>query len=296
MSTRTLSVEHLLFRAAQTGNVDKVKSLCLAAAAPGGGGGKKSNNNNKAKIDLNATTGLCNRTALQQASWYGSVQVVQLLLELGADVNVQDSHDKMTPLHESASRNHFDIVRLLLQYGANPNHQGNHERKTPLHLAVEQQNQRIVRVLLKHGRADPNRMARKLKNEWTALDDACRCGAVTIARLLLKYGADPNIQPRFTGQTALHQAALKGHEVVVQLLLDRGARLTVRNQQGKTPMDVACENEQLGAIFVLFQNGIGEGLIQMKPKEQESEQQRKSKKRPVSALLEVTGCTIHYMD
>lgn len=277
MNTRTLSVEQLLFRAAQTGNVDKVKRLCLSD-----------------RVDLNATMGLCKRTALQQASWYGSVRVVQILLELGADVNVQDNHDKMTPLLESVSRNHPEIVRLLLQHGANPNHQTSLQRKTPLHLAVEQRNEDIVRLLLEHGRADPNRIARKLKHEWTPLDLACRHGAVAMVRLLLENGADPNIQPRFTGQTSLHYAAYKGNEVALQLLLNKGARQTIRNKQGKTPIDLACERKHVGAVFVLFQNGVGEGLIQIIQTKQAVEQQSKGKKRPVSALLE--GATSDYVE
>ena len=52
---------------------------------------------------------------------------------------------------------------------------------------------------------------------------------IQLARQLLRHKADVNAKDRY-GWTALRRAAVRGHEAVVQLLLDRGADLTVRDE------------------------------------------------------------------
>lgn len=41
------------------------------------------------------------------------------------------------------------------------------------------------------------------------------------------------------GQTALHGAALQGYNQVVEFLAARGAKLDVKDRQGRTPLDAA---------------------------------------------------------
>ena len=59
----------------------------------------------------------------------------------------------MRPLHIAAQNGYLEIVELLLEHGANPNVQDN-DGRTPLHYAVENCHVDVARVLLDHG-ADP---------------------------------------------------------------------------------------------------------------------------------------------
>jgi len=61
--------------------------------------------------------GASGMTALQYACDRGHIEVVQLLLQHGAEVNVADD-DGMTALHYACCCDHEDIVKLLLQAGA----------------------------------------------------------------------------------------------------------------------------------------------------------------------------------
>jgi len=57
-------------------------------------------------------------------------------------------------------------------------------------------------------------------------------------KLLLARGTDVNAT-NGDGETAMHGAAQRGADRVVQFLADHGARLDVKNKEGRTPMDEA---------------------------------------------------------
>jgi ankyrin repeat protein len=65
-----------------------------------------------------------------------------------------------------------------------------------------------------------------------ALSLAAQHGQAEIVRLLLEVGEDPNrynLEGNHAHTTPLHQAVLGGHEAVVRLLVERGARLDIRD-------------------------------------------------------------------
>jgi hypothetical protein len=133
-------------------------------------------------LDVNAKVHF-NWTPLFAASRNGHVGVAQVLLDHGADVNLQDTY-KQTPLSWASSRG-LEFVRLLLKHGANVNTQDCLIRKTPLHRAAG-------------------------------------CGNFEIVRLLLDHGADMHIRNEY-GSTPFQLATRKEHHDITQLLLDRGA-------------------------------------------------------------------------
>ena len=63
---------------------------------------------------------------------------------------------------------------------------------------------------------------------------AARSGHVAVCQMLLRHGADVNIQTRAGGATPLHRAAYCGHHQVVQLLLDRKAEVLRIDADGQT--------------------------------------------------------------
>ncbi|KAL8929307.1 MAG: hypothetical protein Q9208_001390 [Pyrenodesmia sp. 3 TL-2023] len=67
-------------------------------------------------------------------------------------------------------------------------------------------------------------------------------------------GADPN-QTDDEGQTALHQAAWRGHTHLVQFLLDSGADLTLRDKTGQTALHHAASNGPTATVELLLDNG-----------------------------------------
>lgn len=107
-------------------------------------------------------------TALQEAIRYGYIDIVKLLLDLGADPNALDA-DGRNAVHHAAQSNELAAMRLLLKNGAAFRKKDPYQY-TPLHLAARKGHERVVKVLLDAG-ADINA---KIDVGFTAVDLADR--------------------------------------------------------------------------------------------------------------------------
>jgi len=95
--------------------------------------------------------------ALYKAVWAGSYSTSEKLLNAGADPNISDPslpEETPTPLHCASSMGHYNLVELLLQHGAQANTR-NTQDATSLHLAAQRGHAGVVQVLLEYG-ADSN--------------------------------------------------------------------------------------------------------------------------------------------
>ena len=122
-------------------------------------------------------------TPLIRASISGNLEIMQMLINAGADVNGIDEWGD-TPLMAAAAFGHVEAAKLLISSGAN--------------------------------------LDAKKPDETTALMIAARRGNYEVLKTLITAGADPNIGLG-TGDTALSLAAGAGNVVMVKLLLANGA-------------------------------------------------------------------------
>jgi ankyrin repeat protein len=211
----------------------------------------------------------------------GQLEVVQLLLDAGADVDSPISDGRGTNdcgLARAAIHNHIEIAELLIAHGANVNHAESGNGYTVLISAAYFNNPEIIKILLDNG-ADPNLHCCPGFG-GTALHGAADQGAIEAAQALLAGGADVNIQTDLgitplmsvimtetsttlaemvavlldgdadpnlqdvNGDSALHYAARLGygHEDAIPILIEHGASLDLRNNNGETPLDIATSN------------------------------------------------------
>jgi ankyrin repeat protein len=170
------------------------------------------------------------RTALHWAAVLGRKKVVSLLIEDGAHINEIDRYGG-TALGEAAAQGYEDLVHLLTRHGADINIYNRTKGQSPLACASLFGRYTIVTYLVDHGA--------KLQDDSFALYAAALAGYVDIMELLLKKGANTQIQ-LFDNSTILHWVASQGDFDMVQLLLKYGAKRHLLDKKGRTPLDIAC--------------------------------------------------------
>ncbi|HEX5228250.1 MAG TPA: ankyrin repeat domain-containing protein [Bryobacteraceae bacterium] len=161
-----------------------------------------------------------------------SLDVINLLLAHGASVNAQLV--KQTPYRTKVDRG----ADTMLNTGT-----------TPLLRAAKAGDADVIKTLLAKG--GDAKIATKFgitpvmaaaglgsKEEDTTGRRKTEAEAVESIKLCLDAGADVNAIDR-NGDTALHGAAQKGYDQVVQFLADHGAKLDIKDKKGRTPLDAA---------------------------------------------------------
>lgn len=96
----------------------------------------------------------CSDFDIIRAVQYGAYDRVLELIDAGYDVNRSDD-DTVYLLHWAAINNRREIIKLLIEKGATVNVIGGDLQSTPLHWAVRQGHLAATVLLMKHG-ADPN--------------------------------------------------------------------------------------------------------------------------------------------
>lgn len=96
----------------------------------------------------------CSEFDVIKAVQYGACERVLELIEAGLDVN-QPDNDTVYLLHWAAINNRREIIKLLIEKGAIVNVVGGDLQSTPLHWAVRQGHLAATVLLMKNG-ADPN--------------------------------------------------------------------------------------------------------------------------------------------
>ena len=186
--------EEKLWSAAQDGNVEKITRLLSIGL-----------------LDINSIPKHLYTTPLWIAALKGHKDVVNLLLNKGAEIDKRDDYGK-TPLHVAAW-GHLHVVELFLDRGAQHDSR-NRGGRAPLHMAAEGGHKDVVKVFLDHG----TDVDIKDNYGFTPLTWAAMMGHMEIVQLLLKMGADPNAR-NLRGETPLEGASRRGHKDVVQVLL-----------------------------------------------------------------------------
>lgn len=160
---------------------------------------------------------------------------------------VKQAVGRNSVLIAATQKGHLDVVQLLVEAGADINYRG-FMGKTALHVAVERNRRNLVSYLSQQA-ADPNIASLA---GITPLMEAAKMGNRYIVTSLLQAEANPNIieQPDLgyasessesTGMTALMFAARSGHDDVVSQLLQAGAERNIHNSDGKRALDEAVD-------------------------------------------------------
>ncbi|MBA2369003.1 MAG: ankyrin repeat domain-containing protein [Candidatus Protochlamydia sp.] len=138
-------------------------------------------------------------------------------------------------------------VKFLIQNGANLRHR-DHELVTPLIWAIKFQKLSIVKILLENG-ADPNQWG--LIDRITPLHLSLSMENDEIVRALLNHHVDCSSISN-QGVHAVHLAAEKGKIDLLRLFAGKGISLDVKNKDGITPIQLAAAQGKTDLVAALL--------------------------------------------
>jgi ankyrin repeat protein len=202
------------------------------------------------------------QTALVFACKAGQTHVVKHLIARGADLNASREIMQTSPLMAAVLGGNVSTVELLLDLGVDVNEftgiPGS-AYKTALLCAAVQENTTLAALLLEHGA--------KASLVGVHGDDimlhACEAGNVAFIQLLVAHGAAVNLSAEHTGDAPVVAAARGNHMEAIQTLLDAGADINARGTRGYTALHAAVEGDYPDLVRLLLARGasttIGNG-------------------------------------
>ena len=209
-------------------DIEKVKLLVAAGA------------------DVNARSKNLGRTAfLIAASYPGSVAVLQLLLDHGADIHAKDRRG-MHALGRAAVSADVDVVRFLVEHGCDPNEPGYGSN-----VRYARQYAPTLDYLLAKG-ANVEKDALALTAHWQD---------PKLVEQWIERGADVNARAAPYNRTALMTATASEQSgaALVKLLLEKGADPNAEDTEGERPLDWALYRADRDKIAALERFGATRG-------------------------------------
>ncbi|KAL9849680.1 palmitoyltransferase ZDHHC13-like isoform 3-T3 [Geothlypis trichas] len=215
-----------------------------------------------------------------KATQYGMLERCKELVEAGYDVRQPDK-ENVTLLHWAAINNRQELVKYYISKGAVVDQLGGDLNSTPLHWATRQGHLLMVVLLLKCG-ADPSLIDGEgfssihlavlfqhmpiisyLIAKGQSIDTAAFNGQTPLMltaqkaigpepmKFLLKLNPSLNAVDNVQKNTALHWAVASGNTSAVDLLLEAGASLDIKNVKGERPLDIAYQSQNHLMVYML---------------------------------------------
>ncbi|XP_076451290.1 uncharacterized protein LOC143287230 [Babylonia areolata] len=180
-------------------------------------------------------------TPLHMAGSENLVQIAQILLQMGVDVNAVEKRGA-TPLMYALMANSRAVADILLHADGLDLTLTDRKGMSPLHIACHENNTSAVEEILLRDQTHVNSLM--AEGRYAPLHLAAEVDGVEIVRLMALVGsADVNIRVGGTGEhaqdTPLHRACLKGYYTCVEALLDFGADVNMENKDMETPLHYA---------------------------------------------------------
>ena len=163
---------------------------------------------------------------IHKAAYKGDLKKVKNIIEKDpSQINIQDISG-WTPLHLASGKGHIEIVEFLLNHGADIELEI-FNGDTPLLVAARYARYgkyETIKTLLEHGA----KVNHKDKHGRAALHDAAMYSGKEVMNLLISYGADVNARDEHQS-TPLHQAAMLNNIEAAKALVEHGADIFAKN-------------------------------------------------------------------
>uniref|UniRef100_A0A1A8N2G5 non-specific serine/threonine protein kinase n=1 Tax=Nothobranchius pienaari TaxID=704102 RepID=A0A1A8N2G5_9TELE len=194
-----------------------------------------------ADIQANDKTGA---NAVYHAARHGHVDTLRFLHDNRCPLDVQDKCGE-TALHVAARYGNVDVVSYLCSIRSNPN-LTDLEKETPLHCAAWHGYSAVARALCQAGCL----VDAKNREGETPLLTASARGFVDIVECLVEHQADLEARDK-DDHTALHLAVRRCQVEVVRCLIRHHCHLDQQDRHGNTPLHIACNDGNLPIVMAM---------------------------------------------
>lgn len=177
-------------------------------------------------------------------------EVINLLLQHGANINKKHRNTSYTPLMATIKRQKGYYAQYLILKGAKVNIV-NSDGETALMLAIDYKSKRndsvIIKKLIESG-ANLNYIA---KNGNTALSIACFNADVEVVKMLLENGASTFVSAKNKNEIPILNACYAGSYECAKELLKYGADINVKDSYGSNAMLLSCMSKDSPELISL---------------------------------------------
>ena len=165
-------------------------------------------------------------------------EIVRQLIDAGADLNAGLPGNNI--LHIACGLGHYKVAKVLIEKRPELLNQADAREETPLHLATKYGHPETVEQLINAGiHLNEEALLYGLSNEFADL---------FIAKVDLN-------QSTKDGKTLLCIACEDQDDYLVELLIQKGARIDQVAKDGRAPIDIACQNYNTEIVQMLFDAG-----------------------------------------
>ncbi|XP_043269006.1 rabankyrin-5 isoform X2 [Venturia canescens] len=194
-----------------------------------------------------------NCTPLHLCCEWGLEQVVQTLVEHGANVNARDADGK-TPIHIAVQNQHTQIISLLLCHPNIDLSLRDKKGMSPFATALTVRNNKAAEAILERLPTAAEQFDNKGRN---FLHMAIQKNDMESILFLLSIQVDVNSRVQDVTQTPpLHLAVISGNEMLVRSLILAGARINDTDAHRNTALHAAAKAGHAVVVSALLQNNI----------------------------------------
>ena len=197
---------------------------------------------------------------LLQAANEGQIDIVKLLIDAGANINIIYRFGG-TPLHYAINKGHVEVAKMLIEAGANVNIQ-NSQYHSPLYEAARENQVEVVEMLIAAGAQIDNLegevfnyQGRNIYGKQTPLYIAAWSGHAEVVKMLVEAGANLDRLDSISHYNPLMRAADRGHAEVVKVLIEAGADVNIGYKVERTPLKLAIEGGHIEVVRLLESSG-----------------------------------------
>lgn len=201
--------------------------------------------------DLLLAKGASMDAAFRYAAAKNHIDHVTKLVEHHVDINSVDK-EGCSGLMLAAREGHLDVVQYLIQRGADLNIAHNKTGQTALLFAIAMNRMDVLRALLDAG-ADLECATKK--DRETALLYASRTSPLEMIELLVNKGADVKVLNKAGGSALMHAAA-RGLVSIAEILISKGCPLEAADDYGETALIFAIKLRMDSVITSLIAHGV----------------------------------------